>query len=88
MSNGCSTCDSVRCTATTINSMISAITGPRSTSARTNGTIPPTSVPTIGTNDAKNTTTMIGMTNGTRRISAPRPTPAALIAATASWVRV
>ena len=68
--------------------MITAITSPRSTSASTTGTIPPMSVPTIGTNDAKNTTTMIGMTNGTRRISAPMPTPAALIAATASCVRV
>ena len=68
--------------------MISATPSPRSTSASTVGTIPPTRVPTIGTNEARNTTTTIGMTNGTRRITAPMPTPAALIAATASCVRV
>ena len=88
MSSGCSTCDSVRCTTTTIASMISATPTPRSTSANSVGTSPPMSVPTIGTNDARNTTTTIGMTNGTLSTHAPMPTPAALMAATTSWVRV
>ena len=85
---GCRTCDSSWCTTTTIASIATAIAGPRSTTANTVGTSPATSVPTIGTNDARNTTTTIGMTNGTRSSAAPMPTPAALIAATVSCVRV
>lgn len=87
ISHGWSTLPSSCCTARMMTSMMMPLVGPWSTRATSTATEPDTNAPTIGMKEPKNTRIVIGSAMGTPRAKAPRPMPAASMAATLIWVR-
>ena len=67
--------------------MISAVTGPWSTSATSTATAPATVAPTIGTNAPRKTSTPMASENGTLSTAAPTPIRMASVAATITVAR-
>ena len=86
--NGWSRWASTCCTPMTMPSMISAWTGPSATRASSTATVPDTAAPTTGMNAPKKTSSAMPEANGTPRMAAPMPMPAASTAATTSVARV
>ena len=86
--NGWSRWASTCCTPTTMPSMINACTGPSATRASSTATVPDTAAPTTGMNAPKKTSSAMPDANGTPRMAAPMPMPAASTAATTSVARV
>ena len=68
-------------------SMISALTGPWSTSATRTATVPATVAPMIGTKAPRKTSTPMASENGTPMIAAPAPIRMPSVAATITVAR-
>src|SRR5674476_981168 len=88
MTNGCSTWDSICCTATTASNMNNAVQGPCATRATRTATRPETNAPTIGTKAPKKTRTPIASVSGTPRAHADKEIPKASINATTTVARM
>ena len=87
MISGCSTCPSSCCTPITTPRMISAVTGPLSTSATSTATAPERVAPTIGMNAPRKTSAASGNANGTSKMTRKTPMPTASMKATSTVAR-